>query len=259
MNKFYKIHEELGQWDIEKIIDTLRRTVYHAGVRFDHWRGTVELKRIADGKPSEEWCDVSLNYDPDAVQPSRITNGDINLTTNPDVFTALDQQLFGGTGRRGRIVDGKGTASPAMPDCELATLVPAFKGTIIEEFHNFMQERFNSPIRMRCQNRTVNGVSQGLYWHKDDPVENRFHMPLWTNPGHVLLFTDKDFKWEAGFDPEEAKQPMDFVGHYVPADGRIYEMFTKDHMHAVASVGVGWYQPRWQQTRCHLSFWLAKD
>lgn len=259
MNKFYKIHEDLKQWNVEQIIETLRNTVYQSGIRFDHWRGTVELKRFIDGKPTEQWCDSSLHHDSSVINVSKVTNGDINLTTNVDAFEGLDQRLFGGTGRRGRIVDGKGTANPAMPDKELSTLIPEFKGTIIEEFHNYMQEKFNSPIRMRCQNRTVNGTSQGLYWHKDDPVENRFHVPLWTNPGHVLLFTDKSFKWEAGFDPAEATEPMDFVGHYIPADGRVYEMFTKNYMHAVASVGVGWYQPRWKQTRCHLSFWLAKD
>jgi hypothetical protein len=141
----------------------------------------------------------------------------------------------------------------------MCELVPAFKGTVIEELHNYMQGKFNAPIRIRCQNRTVSGTSQGLYWHKDDPVENRFHIPLWTNPGHMLVFTEQNFKWKLGFDKEEAMQPMDFVAHYLPADGRVYEVFTKDYMHSVASVGVGWVQPREEQTRCHLSFWIGKD
>jgi hypothetical protein len=253
--KYYEVRQDLSQWDVNKITEVVRDRVFLAGIRFDHWRRTVELKKLG----TEDWCDASLHHDYNAVNPSRITNGDINLTTNLARFTELDQQLFGGTGRRGRVVDGVGVEEPAMTDDQLAELVPRFKGTIVEELHNYMQDKFQAPIRIRCQNRTVNGTSQGLYWHKDDPVENRFHIPLWTNPGHVLLFSARNFKWKAGFDQEEAQQPMDFVGHYIPADGRVYEIFTKDYMHSVASVGVGWYQPREEQTRCHLSFWVAKN
>lgn len=253
--KFYKIRDDLGQWPIDEINSTLRSAVRKANIRFKLWRETVELKYLG----TEQWCDISLHYDPTAENVRRITNGDINLTTNTELFTELDQQLFGSTGRRGRVVDGVPTAEPALTDSQLCELVPEFKGTVIEQLHNYVQEQFQHPVRMRCQNRTVNGTSQGLYWHKDDPVENRFHIPLWTNPGHILLFTDQDFKWELGFDPKEITKPMDFVGHYIPADGRVYEMFTKDYMHAVGSPGIGWYQPREQQTRCHLSFWLAKN
>jgi hypothetical protein len=255
MNKFYQVRQDLGQWPVSEIIETIRNRVFRAGIRFDHWRGTVELKKLN----TELWADTSLHHDQTAVNPTRITNGDINLTTNTSMFSTLDQQLFGGTGRRGRIVDGQGIEEPAMLDTELAELVPAFKNTVLERLHKTMQDKFGADIRMRCQNRTVSGTSQGLYWHKDDPVENRFHIPLWTNPGHILLFTDKDFKWKAGFDSEEAQEPMDFVGHYIPADGQVYEVFTRDYMHAVASVGVGWYQARAEQTRCHLSLWVAKN
>lgn len=257
MNKFYKISDELGRWEVEEIIKTVRKAVFKAGIRFDNWRGTVELKKFVNGKPTEEWCDFSLHHDHDAINPAKITNGDINLTTNLELFTTLDQQLFGNSGRRGRIVDGKGVEEPALTDNQLCELIPEFKGTVIEALHDYAKMKLGGPVRMRCQNRTVDGVSQGLYWHKDDPVENRYHIPLWTNPGHVLLFTDRNFKWKAGFDKEEAMQAMDFTGHYIPPDGRVYEIFTKNYMHAVASVGVGWYQPRREQTRCHLSLWPA--
>ena len=255
MNKFYEVRDDLEQWPIAEIIDTLRAKVLKSGIRFDHWRGTVELKKVN----SDDWADASLHHDQTTVNPARITNGDVNLTTNTTVFTTLDQQLFGGTGRRGRIVDGKGTDQPAMLDTELAELIPEFKNTVIERLHKTMQDKFGADIRMRCQNRTVAGTFQGLYWHNDDPVENRFHIPLWTNPGHVLMFSDQHFKWRAGFDPVGAQRPMDFVGHYIPADGRVYEIFTKHYMHGVASMGVGWYQPRTEQTRCHLSLWVAKN
>lgn len=257
MHKFYRVNDELGRWDVDEIIKTIRKAGFAAGIRFDNWRGTTELKRYVNKQPTEEWCDISLHHDPDALNPQKITNGDMNLTTNLDHFIALDQQLFGNSGRRGRVVDGVGIEEPAMPDSELCDLIPFFKGTIIEQLHDYAKLKFGGPVRMRCQNRTVDGISQGLYWHKDDPVENRHHIPLWTNPGHVLLFSERNFKWKAGFDPIEAQQAMDFVGHYIPADGKVYEIFTKDYMHAVASVGVGWYQPRYQQTRCHLSLWPA--
>lgn len=254
MNKFYKIHDELGSWDVKEISQAMRVVMESCDFDFGLWRATNELKTKAG-----EWVGKHLHHDQNAPDPIKITNGDMNLTTNLDEFQDTASQLFAGSGRRGRIVDGKPTYKPPLQDRDLATLIPAFKNTIIERLHKQMEAYFQHPIRIRCQNRGVNGIHQGLYWHHDDPVENRFHIPLWTNPGHILIFSEKKFKWEKGFDPEEAKEPMDFVGHYLPADGRIYEMFTKDYMHAVASVGVGWYQPRWQQTRCHLSFWLAKD
>lgn len=254
MNKFYNIHEELGQWDVNEIAQAMRKAMESCDLDFGYWRGTNELRTPAGAQASRH-----LHHDQKAQDPRKISNGDMNITTNLNEYVDTASQLFAGSGRRGRVVNGEPTHNPELQDKDLSTLVPAFKGTIVERLHKQMEDHFQHPIRIRCQNRGVNGMHQGLYWHHDDPVENRFHIPLWTNPGHVLLFSEKNFKWKAGFDPEEAKQPMDFVGHYVPADGRIYEFFTKDYMHAVASVGVGWYQPRWQQTRCHLSFWLAKD
>lgn len=254
MNKFYSIRDDLNSWDVNQINIELEKAINAANVNFKHWKGTVELRNHSGG-----WAPAKLHHDSSAVNPLRITNGDVNITTNLEEFTELPDMLFAGSGRRGRVVDGVLTHIPRITDDKMSELIPFFKGTIIEELHEYMKAKFQAPIRIRCQNRTVSGTSQGLYWHKDNPVENRFHIPLWTNPGYVLLFTDKNFKWEKGFDKEEAKQPMDFVGHYVPADGRVYEMFTKDYMHAVAGVGVGWYQPREEQTRCHLSFWIGKN
>lgn len=254
MKKFYSIREDFNRWDVDLINAELEKAMATAGINFKHWKGTVELK---DSKG--QWTHKSLHHNSSAVSPARITNGDVNITTNTSMFTELDQQLFGGTGRRGRVVDGVGVEEPAMTDNQLAELNPIFKGTILEELHEFAKEKFQAPVRIRCQNRTVSGTSQGLYWHKDDPVENRFHIPLWTNPGHLLLFTEQNFKWKAGFDTAEAMRPLDVVGHYIPADGQVYEIYTKDFMHAVASVGVGWYQPREEQTRCHLSFWVGKN
>jgi hypothetical protein len=259
MDKFYKIHEDLGRWDVVEINRTMKMAMASCGLDFDRWRATMELKTAAG-----EFADKSLHHDQNAPNPLKITNGDMNVTTCVAEFTDTASQLFAGSGKRGNIPTDKeltveNAKKPKMLDTELSELAPIFRGTILEDLHKYMQEKFQHPIRIRCQNRGVNGSHQGLYWHKDDPVENRYHIPLWTNPGHILIFSEKPFKWEVGFDPEEAKQAMTFVGHYIPADGQIYEMFTKDYMHAVASVGVGWYQPRWQQTRCHLSFWLAKN
>lgn len=254
MDKFYKIHEELNRWDSKTLESELKTAITKSGLDFEHWKGITELKNL-DGS----WADQTLHFDQRAQSPARIINGDVNITTNLTEYTTDRARLFAGSGRRGSVVNGKLTSIPRIPDRELSELNPVFKGTLFEDLHNFMQDYFQHPIRIRCQNRTVNGTSQSLYWHKDYPVENRYHIPIWTNPGHVLLFSNKDFAWKERFDPVEAMQPMDFVGHYIPPDGRVYELFTKDYMHAVGSVGIGWTQPRTEQTRCHLSFWLAKD
>lgn len=260
ITKFYKIHENLGKWSPENIEAAMKQAMLSVNLNFDHWKKTNELKTL-DGK----WADSRLHWNPDAVNPERVTNGDMNITTNLEMFRTTAGRLFAGSGRRGNIpkeqkLTVESASKPRVSDSELSELSPIFKNTIIEGIHNTMQDHFGCKIRIRCQNRTVNGTSStGLYWHNDDPVENRFHIPVWTNPGHVLIFSEKPFQWKVGFDAEEAKKPMDFIAHYVPADGQVYEMFTKDYMHAVGSVGVGWYQDRGLQTRCHLSFWEAKD
>lgn len=258
MDKFYAVHEELGRWQPADFQLAMAQAMQQANLRFDHWKRTCELVTQQNA-----WASPELNWDPDVDKPTRITNGDMNITTNLELFDDTARQLFASSGRRGNVPkDQKPTIAnssrPRITDDQLAQLVPAFHGTIFERLHKFMEDHFGTAIRIRCQNRPVGGrPGAGLYWHRDNPVENRFHVPIWTNPGHVLLFSNRVFKWEAGFDPEEARQPMDFVGHYVPADGQVYEFFTRDYMHAVASVGVGWYQDRGLQTRCHLSFWKA--
>lgn len=258
MEKFYKIHSDLGLWDPLKIEEAMRVAMRLARFQFDHWKKTIEIQRI-DRSP----VDAKFHWNPDAINPTKITNGDMNITTNTDIWSEVDEHLFCGSGRRGNLPKNKAIniencSTPKITDDMLAQLAPVFRGTILEDLHKSMENKFGVPIRIRCQNRPVgSNTGAGLYWHKDNPVENRYHIPVWTNQGHILLFSEKNFKWEAGFDKEEAKEPMDVVGHYVPADGRVYEFFTKDYMHAVASVGVGWYQDRGLQTRCHLSFWKA--
>lgn len=258
ITKFYKIHPQLGKWDPLKISQAMQDAMTASKLDFSHWKKTNELIKTDNSSVSPR-----LHWNPDAISPRLITNGDMNITTNLDMYTVSEEHLFAGSGRRGNIPKDKpltieAASKPKVSDADLCTLAPVFNGTILEDIHKMMQDYFGCNIRIRCQNRTVTGdSSRGLYWHDDDPVENRFHIPIWTNPGHVLIFSEKTFKWKAGFDPEEAKHPMDFVGHYVPADGQVYEFFTKNYMHAVGSVGVGWYQDRKLQTRCHLSFWKA--
>lgn len=251
--KFYTVRDELKSWDVNQIATEMSAAMLAADLQFPVWKGTTELRSIAGGE-----IGAHLHYDP-LTPPKVVFNGDMNITTDIEVYTTLRDRLFAGSGKRVRYEAGNEIAEPALPDHRLSTLNPIFQGTVLEELHNYLVSQFNHPIRIRCQNRTVAGISKGLYWHKDYPVENRFHIPLWTNPGHVLLFSERDFEWRAGFDNQESLVPMDFVGHYVPPDGRVYEFETRNYMHAVASVGVGWRQPRWQQTRCHLSFWLAKN
>jgi hypothetical protein len=259
IKKFYKIHEGLGIWSVEKIQEAMRIAMTAGKLNFDHWKRTNELKTLTG-----EWADRRLNWNPD-IQTEKITNGDMNITTNSYLFGTVAGSLFANSGRRGNIPKNgpltvESVSKPKISDSELSELSPIFKGTIMEDLHNSMQDHFGCKIRIRCQNRTVTGnAGSGLYWHNDEPVENRFHIPIWTNPGHVLIFSEKMFEWRSGFNPEEAKEPMDFVGHYVPSDGQIYEFFTKDYMHSVGSVGVGWYQDRGLQTRCHLSFWKAMN
>lgn len=255
--KFYNIHQDFKIWDVNKIQDALRYAMQSANLNFDHWKRTNEIITLNGSQPSR-----SLNWNPDQ-ETQKITNGDMNITTDTSMYSRVDEQLFAGSGRRGNLPKDKkptiaNSSVPKVTDDKLSTLSPIFKNTILEELHTFIENKWRTKVRIRCQNRPVGSLpGAGLYWHKDNPVENRFHIPLWTNPGHVLLFSERNFKWEAGFDAQEAASPMDFVGHYVPADGRVYEFFTKDYMHAVASVGVGWYQDRGLQTRCHLSFWKA--
>lgn len=260
INKFYKIHEELKNWDLSKIESAMKHAMTVSNLDFDHWKKTTEIK-TAHGN----WADSRLHWNQNAENLEKIINGDMNITTNLTMYKSTAGQLFGGSGRRGNLPKNvkptvENSSKPKIADSELSELSPVFKDTVLEEIHNMMQDHFGCKIRIRCQNRTVNGTSStGLYWHNDDPVENRFHIPIWTNPGHVLIFSEKMFQWKVGFSPEEAKLPMDFVAHYIPADGQVYEMFTKEYMHAVGSVGVGWYQDRGMQTRCHLSFWKAND
>jgi hypothetical protein len=262
MDKFYKIHDDMKKWNADEIEAAMRNAMIRANLNFDHWRRTNELLTLSTG----QWADSKLNWN--SKPADKITNGDMNITTNLSVYTTSAEQLFAGSGRRGRDLPKGGSIPmpinemfvPAIKDRHLAELSPLFKGTILEDMHKFTQDYFGCEVRIRCQNRTVTGFGgSGLYWHNDNPVENRYHIPVWTNPGHVLIFSEKSFKWKEGFDPAEATEPMDFVGHYLPADGRVYELFTKHYMHSVGSVGVGWIQDKGLQTRCHLSFWKAKD
>jgi hypothetical protein len=236
MDKFYKINNELGRWDIDTIIKDIRTVVYQADIRFDYWRATNELKRYVNGKPTEEWCDSNLHYNNDVS--GAVVNGDLNLTTDLSQSMTLGQRLFDKTWGQG-----------------CTDLIPEFRGTVVEQLYDYAKLKFNRPVRIRCQNRTVGGVFHNVYWHKTATKQNINHIPLWTNPGHILLFSPNNFQWHQGFDNIDAKEPMDFVGHYIPASGKAYELYTGQYMHSVAALGVGSLQPRHLQTRCHLILW----
>jgi len=222
INEFITLRNDLGEWDIDRINTELQHLLVTNGYVWDAWKSQGQV--IKDGKLYPDY------------------GVDLNLTSNNDLCQTLHDRLWKYSGRYYK--------DATVEHAELSTVLPEIEGTYLAGMIAHFQTIFG-PIRVRLHNR-VNLV--GLYWHIDKNSENRFHLPLWTSPGHFLVWTDQFSTWLPSFDPEDCKKSMKFNAEFIPADGKVRLLATHDIMHGVANIGVGWKNPR-LQSRCHLTFW----
>lgn len=218
---FITLREDLGTWNINLITEEIQQLLVSNGYKWEEWK--LEGKVVKNGELYPQY------------------GVDLNLTSNNDLCTTPHDRLWKYSGRY---------KEGGIKHAELATIIPEITGTYTASMIKTFQEKLGN-IRVRLHNR-VNSV--GLYWHIDKNSENRFHLPLWTSPGHFLVWTDQFSQWFPTFDPEDCKKSMKFNAEFIPADGNIRLLATHDMMHGVVNIGVGWKEPH-LQSRCHLTFW----
>ena len=222
-NNFITVRDDLGVWDVNRIINDLKNLLTSNGYDWEEWKGLGKIVKNGVLSPT-----LGL---------------DLNLTSNVDLCPTIDDRLWKYSGRY--------YSEAKIEHRQLSYIIPEIEGTYLSAMIRKMQEA-HGRIRVRLHNRTSRA---GLYWHIDKNSDNRYHLALWTNPGHFLVWTDQFKSWDDGFDPEECKKPMKFNAEFIPADGKIRLLETHNIMHGVANIGVGYKQPDREQSRCHLTFW----
>ena len=221
--EFIKIQPNFGQWDIDQIICDLKSLTETNGYDWEMWaqKGVVNTGKYAG-----------------------LGGGDMNLTSNLTMYPSIHDRLWRHSGRRYQ-------DDAHVDDNDLYEMHPELEGTYLGVLIRKM-ESMHGPIRVRLHNRCM---LHGLYWHHDAHAEVRHHLTLWTNPGHFLVWTDEKLKWSPTFDPEQAKHEFKIWAKFIPVDGYFRTLSTGTVIHGVANIGVGWEQPREEQSRCHLTFW----
>lgn len=222
MSDFVKLQEDLGHWDIERINADLKNLFITHGYDWDQWKGFGRVVRN------------NIQYQ------GRGT--DMNLTSNMQLCPTVHDRLWKYSGRY--------LSEANIPHSDLTTIIPEIYGSYLCDMIENLQKKFGQ-IRVRLHNRTNN---VGLYWHIDKNSGNRYHLALWTNPGHFMVWTDQFTKWYDGFDPNECNKSMTYNAEFIPADGKWRLLATHDFLHGVASIGVGFKQPVNELGRCHLVF-----
>ncbi len=222
---FVQKFENFGKWDPAKVIADLRMLIESAGANWNLWHD----KAVFNLPGYEEYKD----------------NGDINLTSNVHLCENLPERLLR---HSGRIYKEK----REINDGDLCYILPELEGTYTGNMLKEFQKKLG-PIRVRLHNRATR---YGLYWHRDGHAKLRYHLVLWTNPGHFLVWTDKPLQYEPGFSKEDCLEEFDIQGKFIPANGHIYGLTTQK-THAVCSIAVGYKQID-IVSRCHLTFWPVK-
>jgi len=219
--------DNLGQWDIPKVINDIRNLFQLSGCNWDTWQRNNKLTH-------GQFVDSKLHDN----------QGYLNLTYNPGLSNSIEDRLWSFSGRkfqeRNDVADG-----------DLHTLQPELAGTYIEELFKKLTQELG-PVRLRLHNKAD---QKGLYWHRDewdDVSQYRYHLTLWTNPGHFIVWTKDEFTWQYGFDPRETKKDIKINAEYMPVNGNIFQMATGVYLHGVSSIAIGWNASHQMQSRCHL-------
>ncbi len=132
-------------------------------------------------------------------------------------------------------------------------VLPELKGSYTESVIKSLTDKFG-PIRVRLHNRAR---LKGLYWHRDYHA-HRYHLVLWTNPGHFLVWTDKKMTFRPTYNINDCFTSFDINAKFLPIDGSIYELATDKYVHGVCNIGVGFEPNDLIQSRCHFTFWPIK-
>ncbi len=221
---FVQKFTNLGKWDHQQVVKDVRSLIESTGADWKQWYDKALV--TASGYEEYNYC------------------GDLNLTSNVNLCPNLQDRLWRHSGRIYK-------ESKEINDGDLCDLIPELENTYTGNMIKTFKERFG-PIRVRLHNRSIR---EGLYWHRDGHAKLRYHLVLWTNPGHFLVWTDKRLQYEPSFSEEDCKEEFDVQGKFIPANGTIYGLTTQK-THAVVSIGVG-YQTG-ILSRCHLTFWPVK-
>jgi hypothetical protein len=227
---FIEKFDSVGNWDITKLIDDLKNLVTATGCDWDAWS---RYNKITTTK---------FKDDPIYQQSG---SGNINITCNLGLSATLEEQLWNYSGRRYQ-------ESIQVDHSDLHTLNPVLHGTYTEKLYKKLVEKLG-PIYMRIHNKE----EHGLYWHKDIsyayPLGNfRYHIALWTNPGHFIVWTDDDMPWEKGVQKEHATTPYSINSVYLPVTGDCYKLATGHYVHGVSSIGIGFNPSTEIESRCHV-------
>ena len=219
--------DEMGHWDVNQLIDDIRTLYQTTGCDWDQWK---KINKISNGSFVNSILHDSQGY--------------LNLTYNPGLTTSLEERLWSFSGR-------KNQERNDVADGDLHTLQPELKGTYIEKLFNKFNEVLG-PVRMRLHNKANR---YGLYWHRDmfdERSSYRYHLPLWTNPGHFLVWSTSNFKWMNGYDPKECESDIPINAQFMPVSGYVSKVATGLYTHGVSSIDVGWNGGKQLQSRCHI-------
>jgi hypothetical protein len=220
---FVQEFKNLGKWDNLQVIEDVKKLITSTGADWDTWQ-TKNLVTLPEYN--------KYNY-----------CGDINLTSNNTLCPTVEDRIWKYSGRifkEDREID----------DGDLHTLLPELEGTYTGNMISEFKKKFG-PVRVRLHNRAN---KEGLYWHRDGHADLRYHLVLWTNPGHFLVWTDKHLQYEPSFSEDDCREEFDIQGKFLPANGSIYGLTTQK-THGVVNIGVGYNPHIGLQTRCHLTFW----
>lgn len=223
--------DSIGNWDTSILINDLKNLVTATGSDWDSW--------------SKHNIITATKYSTDPLTDGRgSSGGNINLTCNLGVSKTLEDRLWAFSGR-------KFQQSIDINHGDLHTLNPALHGTYMEQLYKKLVEVLG-PIYMRIHNKH----KVGLYWHRDvslyEPGLYRYHIVLWTNPGHFLVYTPDELQWEKGVQPDQNSKNYQIYAQYLPVTGDCYRLATGYYVHGVSSIGVGWARNDEITSRCHI-------
>ena len=220
----------VGNWDSNKLVNDLKNLVSATTCDWDEWSRFNKI--------------TATKFSNDPLHQGE-GSGNINLTCNLGVSKTLEEQLWNFSGRRY-------IETITIDHSDLHTLNPILHGTYIEELYKKLVEELG-PIYMRIHNKS----QIGLYWHKDisygyTPGNFRYHIPLWTNPGHFIVWTPDEMPWQKGVQKEHKTTPYDINAVYLPAAGDCYKLATGYYVHGVSAIGIGYANTTEIKSRCHI-------
>jgi len=227
MYPFYQYFEAVGEWDVQQLTADIKNVFEKTGCDWDTWSryGKVSATKYANN-PIYQY-------------------GDLNLTCNTNLCTTLEDQLWLYSLRQFR-------EDKEVSPSDLHTLNPAFKETYLEKYYNALVNELG-PVYLRLHNRCNR---TGLYLHKDtNPYKEalfKYHLVLWTNPGHLIFWSDQDISFHKGVEPHHNFIPYDFHTKFFPVNNKCIKLAAGYYVHGVANMGIGHNKSDLPESRCHL-------